>query len=75
MYLHSEDTRPLLKCVSLIFKTVFVFFMKIYIYIYIYILFAPVISTSIHHSVKNSHDIKVLVKVIKTETLNGFTSR
>ena len=38
--------------------------------------FAPVISTSIHRCVNNFHDIKVLMKVIKTETFNiGFTSK
>ena len=36
----------------------------------VYILFAPVISTSIHRCVNNSYDIKVLMKVIKTETFN-----
>ena len=33
-------------------------------------------STNIHHCVNNSHDIKVLMKVIKTETFNiDFTSQ
>ena len=42
----------------------------------VYILFAPVISTSIHCCVYNSHDIKVLMKVIETEMFNvGFTSQ
>ena len=36
---------------------------------YIHFLCAPVILTSIHHCVNNSHDIKVLIKFIKTETL------
>ena len=36
----------------------------------------PGISTSIHRCVNNSIDIKVLVKVIETETFNlGFTSK
>ena len=42
----------------------------------IFIFFTPVISTSIRRSVNNSHNIKVLRKVIKTETFNiGFTSK
>ena len=42
----------------------------------IYILFAPIILRSIYHCVDNSHDIKVLMKVIKTEMFNiGFTSQ
>ena len=50
--------------------------MHVYIFFAVYILFAPVISTSIHRCVNNSHDIKVLMKVIKTETFNvGFTSK
>ena len=50
--------------------------MHVYIFFLIYILFAPVISTSIHRCVDNSHGIKVLMKVIKTETFNvGFTSK
>ena len=50
--------------------------MHIYIFFIVYILFAPVISISIHHCVNNSHDIKVLMKVIKTEMFNiGFTSQ
>ena len=41
----------------------------------VYILFALVILTSIYRRVNNSHDIKVLMKVFKTETCNdGFTS-
>ena len=39
-----------------------------YLIFYLYILFTPVISTSTHHYVNNSHDIKILMKVIKTET-------
>ena len=47
----------------------------LYLFI-VYILFALVIMTSIHRSVNTSHDIKVLMKVIKTETFNiGFTSQ
>ena len=30
----------------------------------------PIISTSIHRCVNNSHDIKVLIKFIKTERFN-----
>ena len=43
----------------------------------LYIFFALIISTGIHHCVNNiSHDIKVLMKVIKTETFNvGFISK
>ena len=42
----------------------------------VYILFYPVIRTSIHLRVNNSHDIKVLMKVIKTKTFNvGFKSQ
>ena len=42
----------------------------------VYILFAPIILTSIHCCVYNSHDIEVMGKVIKTETFNvGFTSK
>ena len=42
----------------------------------LYTLFAPVILTSIHCCVNNSHDIKVPMKVIKTETSNvDFTSQ
>ena len=49
--------------------------MHICIFFIVYILFAPVISTSIHFCENNSHDIKVLMKIIKTETFNvGFTS-
>ena len=57
----------------------------IYIYIYIYgskYGFEPSsmkkvgISTSIHHCENNSHDIKVLMKVIKPEIFNvGLTSK
>ena len=43
--------------------------MHVYIFFVIYILFASVISTSIHHCVNNSSDIKVPMKVITTETL------
>ena len=47
--------------------------MYVYIFFVIYILFAAVI---IHHCVNNSHDIKVLMKVIKTETFDvGFVSK
>ena len=50
--------------------------MQIYIFFVIYVLFAPVISTSIHRCVNTSHDIKVLMMVIKTETFNiSFTSK
>ena len=42
---------------------------RLYLFI-VYILFAPVISTSIHRCVNNSPDIKVLMKVIETETFN-----
>ena len=39
-------------------------------------LFAPFISKSIHHCVNNSHDIKVLMKVIKTKMFTvDFTSK
>ena len=42
----------------------------------VYILYAPVISTNIHCCMYNSSDIKVLMKVIKTETFNAdFTSQ
>ena len=45
------------------------------LYVY-FILFAPVISTSIHHCVNNSLDIKALMMVIETETFNvDFTSQ
>ena len=48
---------------------------RLYLFI-IYILFAPIILTSTHCCVNNSHDIKVLMKVIKTETFNvGFISK
>ena len=48
--------------------------MHVYIFFVIYIFFTPVISISIHRCVNNSHDIKVLMKVIKTERFNvGFT--
>ena len=48
-------------------------YMHVCIFFAVYILFAPVISTSIHSRVNNSPDIKVLMKVIKTETFNvGF---
>ena len=33
---------------------------------------APVISTNVHRCVNNSHDIKVLMKVIKTETFKRW---
>ena len=50
--------------------------MYVYIFFVIYILFAPVILTSIHRCSKNSNDIKILMKFIKTETFNvGFTSK
>ena len=50
--------------------------MHVYIFFVIYILFAPVILTILHRCVNNSHDIKVLMKVIKTETFNvGFTPK
>ena len=35
------------------------------IFFVIYILFALVISTRIHHCMNNSHDIKVLIKLIR----------
>ena len=45
-------------------------------YFVIYVFFVPVISTSIHHYVNNSGDIKVLMKVITIETFNvGFTAQ
>ena len=50
--------------------------MHVRIIFVIYILFASVIFTSIHRWVNNSQDIKVLMKVIKTETFNvDFTSQ
>ena len=50
--------------------------MPICIFFVVYILLAPVIYTSIYHCVNNSPDIKVLMKVIETETFNvGFTSQ
>ena len=50
--------------------------MHVCIFFFLDILFAPVISTSIRRYVNKSHDIKVLKKVIKTETFNvGFTSK
>ena len=50
--------------------------MYVYEYFIINIFFAPVISTSIHGWVNNSHDITALMKVIKTETFNvGFISK
>ena len=50
--------------------------MQICIFFVVYILFAPVILTSIHRCANNSHDIKVLMKVIKIETFNvNFTSQ
>ena len=50
--------------------------MHVYIFFVIYILFAPVISTSIPRYVNNSHYIKVLMTVIKTETFNvSFSSK
>ena len=49
--------------------------MYVYESFVIYIFFAPIVSTSIHRCLNNSHDIKALMKVIKTETFNvGFTS-
>ena len=42
---------------------------KMYIFV-VYILFALVISTSIHRCMNSSSDIKVLMKVIETETFN-----
>ena len=48
---------------------------RLYLFV-IYTLFAPIISTSIHRYENNSPDIKVLMKVIRTETFNvGFTSQ
>ena len=44
--------------------------MHVSIFFVIYILFASVILTSIHRSMNYSHVIKVLMKVIKTETFN-----
>ena len=45
--------------------------MKRYESFFIYIFFSPVISTNIHHYLNNIfHDLKVLIKVIKTETFN-----
>ena len=50
--------------------------MQVYIFFVVYILFGHVILTSIYHRVNNSHDIKVLIEVIKTETFHiGFTSQ
>ena len=44
--------------------------MYVYESFVIYIFFAPIISTNIHRNGNNSHNIKVLMKVIKTETFN-----
>ena len=44
--------------------------MYVYIFFVIYILFDPFIWASIHRYVNYSHGIKVLIKVIKTETFN-----
>ena len=44
--------------------------MHVCIFFVLYILFAPFISTSIHRCVNNSHDIKILMKIIETETFN-----
>ena len=50
--------------------------MHVYIFFVIYILFAPFISTGIHRCGDNSYDMKILMKVIKTESFNvGFTSK
>ena len=50
--------------------------MHVYESFVIYIFFATVISTRIDCCVNNSHEIKVLMKVIETETFNvGFTSK
>ena len=50
--------------------------MHVYIFFVIYVLFAPIILTSIHRCVNNYHDIKVLMKVIKTEMFNvDFTQK
>ena len=48
-----------------------------HLYLFVaYILFAPVILTSIHYCVNYSPDIKVLMKVIETETFKvDFTSK
>ena len=43
--------------------------MYVYESFVIYIFFTIVISTSNHHCVNNSHDIKIPMKVIKNETL------
>ena len=52
---------------------------KLYARLYLFIidsLLAPVILTSIHPSINNSREIKVLMKVIKAETFNiGLTSQ
>ena len=48
---------------------------RLYLFV-VYILFAPVISTSIHHCVNSYLDIKIMMKVIKTEAFNdGLTSQ
>ena len=48
---------------------------RLYLFV-VYILFAPFISTSIHRRANSSPDIKVLMKVIDTETFNvDFTSK
>ena len=44
--------------------------MYVYESLFIYIFFAAIILTSIHRYVNNSHDIKILMKVIKTGTFN-----
>ena len=47
--------------------------MHVCIFFVIYIFFAPAISTNIHRYMNNSYDIKILMKVIKTETFNVGT--
>ena len=53
------------------------FKLNAHLYLFIVsILFVPVILTNIHRCVNSSPDIKVLMKIIKTETFNvGFTSQ
>ena len=50
--------------------------MGIYISFVIYIFFASVISTRVYRCVNSSHDIKGLMKVIKTKMFNvDFTPK
>ena len=51
-------------------------YMHVWIFFVVYILFVLVVSTSIRRCVNGSYDVKVLMKIVGTETFSvGFESQ